>query len=225
MILNRQDIRLGISIFGNLTTFISAEDVVKLGIEYQKGLGIIAAIFISVFIGQEYQWNTWQYKWLIGKTRPGMYLSKTLLSVVSSVTIFLLFEFIALICSGQFDNLLKSGYIQMMICGTFIYTALGSVLCMISMLIKNSTASITVSLGFVLCGEIMMSIMQNIAGAFPMTEQVISTWSRHTIYGMSVMICNSPSTYNSILSTALSSLCISFLTILIGIWRFSKYEL
>lgn len=44
MILNRQDIRIGISIFGNLTTFISVEDVITLGIQYQKGLGIIVAI-------------------------------------------------------------------------------------------------------------------------------------------------------------------------------------
>ena len=33
MILNRQDIRIGISIFGNLTTFISVEDVITLGIQ------------------------------------------------------------------------------------------------------------------------------------------------------------------------------------------------
>ncbi len=52
MILNGQDIRIGISIFGNLTTFISPEDVIALGVQYQKGLGIIVAVFISVFIGQ-----------------------------------------------------------------------------------------------------------------------------------------------------------------------------
>lgn len=62
MILNRNDIRLGVSIFGNLTTFISAEDVLKLGSQYQKGLGIVVAIFVATFIGQEYQWNTWQHK-------------------------------------------------------------------------------------------------------------------------------------------------------------------
>ena len=100
MLLNRQDIRLGISIFGNLTTFISSEDVINLGVTYQKGLGLIIAIVISVFIGQEYQWNTWQYKWLISKTRIGMYLSKALLSAIISTVIFLLFELTALLFFG-----------------------------------------------------------------------------------------------------------------------------
>ncbi|WP_165854705.1 ABC transporter permease [Faecalimonas umbilicata] len=225
MLLNRQDIRLGISIFGNLTTFISSEDVINLGVTYQKGLGLIIAIVISVFIGQEYQWNTWQYKWLISKTRIGMYLSKALLSAIISTVIFLLFELTALLFSGQFTYLLENGFTQKLICGAFIYAALGSVLCMISVLIKNSTASIIVSLGYVLCDEMIMSVMQNITRVFPAAKQIISIWSNHTIYGMSVSLCNSPASSNIIMSTLVTSICISFLAILIGIWRFRKYEL
>lgn len=225
MLLNRQDIRLGISIFGNLTTFISPEDVINLGVTYQKGLGIIIAIVISVFIGQEYQWNTWQHKWLISKTRIGMYLSKALLSAVLSTVIFLLFELTALLFSGQFTYLLGNGYTQKLICGTFIYAALGSVLCMISVLIKNSTASIVVSLGYVLCGEMIMSVMQNIAEVFPTAKQTISVWSNHTIYGMSIIVCSSPTSSNIIISTLVTSIGISFLVTLIGVWRFRKYEL
>ena len=116
MLLNRQDIRLGISIFGNLTTFILPEDVINLGVTYQKGLGIIIAIVLSVFIGQEYQWNTWQNKWLISKTRIGMYLSKALLSAVLSAVIFLFFEITALLFSGQFTYLLENGFAQKLIC-------------------------------------------------------------------------------------------------------------
>lgn len=225
MLLNRQDIRLGISIFGNLTTFISAEDVVKLGIEYQKGLGLMAAVFISVFIGQENQWNTWQHKWLIGRTRAGIYLSKVLLSAILSTSLFILFEFIALICSEQISRLLESGYIQMLACGIAIYVALGSVFCLISMLIRNSVVSVTVSLGYVLCGEMIVSIMQDIARAIPATAHIISAWSEHTVYGMSVAVYSSPIATDLIISTAVSSLCISALTVLIGVWRFSKYEL
>ncbi len=225
MLLERQDIRLGISIFGNLTTFISSEDVINLGVTYHKGLGIIIAIVISAFIGQEYQWNTWQHKWLISKTRVGMYLSKALLSAALSTVIFLLFELTALLFSGQFAYLLENGYAQKLICGAFIYAALGYVLCMISVLIKNSTASIVVSLGYVLCGEMIMSVMQNIAEVFPAAKQIINAWSNHTIYGMSVIVCSSPISTNIIISILVASICISFLAILIGVWRFRKYEL
>lgn len=225
MLLNRQDIRLGISIFGNLTTFILPEDVINLGVTYQKGLGIIIAIVLSVFIGQEYQWNTWQNKWLISKTRIGMYLSKALLSAVLSAVIFLFFEITALLFSGQFTYLLENGFAQKLICGVFIYAALGSVLCMISVLIKNSTASIVVSLGYVLCGEMIMGVMQNVAGVFPAAKQTISVWSNHTIYGMSVSLCSSSASSNTIMSTLVTSICIAFWAILIDIWRFRKYEL
>lgn len=144
MILNRQDIRIGISIFGNLTTFISPEDVIALGVQYQEGLGIIAAVFISVFIGQEYQWNTWQHKWLISKNRFGMYLSKAILSAIVSALTFLVFELCALLFSGQISVMLAGGYITTVLCGSLIYIALGAVLCFISMLIKNNTTYIEV---------------------------------------------------------------------------------
>ncbi len=88
----RQDIRLGISIFGDLTAFIKTDDIIRIGIEYQKGLGIFVAILISVFIGQEYQWQTWQQKWMISKNRIFMYLSKAALSSAVSVVIFLIFK-------------------------------------------------------------------------------------------------------------------------------------
>ena len=185
----------------------------------------MAAVFISVFIGQENQWNTWQHKWLIGRTRAGIYLSKVLLSVILSTSLFILFEFIALICLGKISSLLESGYIQMLACGTFIYATLGSIFCLISMLIRNSVFSITVSLGYVLCGEMILSIMQNIARTIPATAQIINAWSGHTVYGMSVAVYSSPIATDLIISTAVSSLCISALTVLIGVWRFSKYEL
>jgi len=58
IMLMRQDIRLGISVFGNLTAFKGIDDIIRIGIAYQKGLGILVAVLISVFIGQEYQWQT-----------------------------------------------------------------------------------------------------------------------------------------------------------------------
>ena len=75
-ILLRQNINfgVGVSTFGEpmIVAFREMQDTVRMGVRYHMGLGVIAAILISVFIGQEYQWNTWQHKWIIGKSRAGI---------------------------------------------------------------------------------------------------------------------------------------------------------
>lgn len=225
MMLNRQDIRLGISIFGNLTTFISVEDVVRLGIEYQKGLGIIVAVFISVFIGREYQWNTWQHKWLISKSRSGMYMSKVLLSVLTSAMIFLLFEIIVLVCSGQINYLLAGDYVVTVLCGCAIYAALGAVLCLLSMLIKSNVASIVVSMGYVLFSETLVTIIQNISNISATASKIAEWCYQHSIYGMSSILCNVAITTSLITSIVLTSLAIVIISVLIGMVFFRKYEL
>ena len=136
----RQDIRLGISVFGNLTALRGIDDIVRIGLLYNRGLGIFIAVLISVFIGQEYQWKTWQHKWIINKSRANIYLSKALLSSVASAAIFLVFQIVTFLGSRQSHELLTNEYIATIICGLFIYAALGAVICLLSMLIKNSTA-------------------------------------------------------------------------------------
>lgn len=225
MILNRQDIRLGISIFGNLTTFVSAEDVISLGVQYQKGLGLIAAIVISVFISQEYQWNTWQHKWLISKTRYGIYLSKAILSAVVSALTFLVFEISALLFSGQVGNLLAGDYITTLLCGSVIYAALGAVLCFISMLIKNSTTSIIVSLGYILFTETIITVLKNMGSVSAVTEKMIAWCVQHSIYGMSSALATASMTPEVISTTVISSFVIFTVTTIIGMFLFRKYEL
>lgn len=225
MILNRQDIRLGISIFGNLTTFISAADVISLGVQYQKGLGIVAAVFISVFIGQEYQWNTWQHKWLISKSRFKMYLSKAILSAIVSALIFLIFELSALLFSGQMGTLLAGGYITTLLCGSIIYIALGAVLCFISMVIKSSTTSVIVTLGYVLFSETFMTALQNIGSVSAVTERITVWCVQHSIYGMSSALATASMKPMLISSIVISSLFIFVVTTIVGMLVFHKYEL
>lgn len=224
-VMNRQDIRLGVSIFGNLTTFISVSDIIRLGITYQKGLGIIAAVFISVFIGQEYQWNTWQYKWIISRTRAGIYFSKLLVSVVISVSIFLLYEIVVLLCSGQMYHLIAEGYIRMIVCGSFIYAALGSMLCLLSLLIKNSTVSVIIALGYVLCMETVFTLGQNIGAFLGTAGQFVEWIGEHTIYGMVSAVSTMSITNADMLSVILNSYCIVVIATAIGMWGFYKYEL
>ncbi|MDD4347341.1 MAG: hypothetical protein PHZ11_10805 [Desulfitobacteriaceae bacterium] len=126
IMLMRQDIRLGISIFGDLTAFKKIDDIIRIGIAYQKGLGILVAVLISIFIGQEYQWQTWQQKWMTSKNRIFIYLSKAVLSSAVSAAIFLIFQIVALLSSRRIQEILTPEYAGMVIGGVFIYAALGS---------------------------------------------------------------------------------------------------
>jgi hypothetical protein len=225
MILTRQDIQLGISIFGNLTAFKTVDDIIRIGVQYQKGLGILVAVLLSVFIGQEYAWKTWQHKWIIGKSRPHIYASKALLSSVVSTMVFLIFEVMALLCSCQIQNILTDGYVAMVICSAFIYAALGSVICMLSVLIKSNTASIIICLGYVLFSETMVSIIKGIGGITEITASLSEWITGHSICGMSMFVCGSSVSYASILPIFINSVAIILLSTATGLFFFRKYEL
>lgn len=89
----RQNIRLGILITGgDGFMFRNIDDIICAGIQYYKLLGIFIAIFLSVFISQEYQWRTWQHKWITSRSRSRIYLSKAVFSSVVSASIFLIYQ-------------------------------------------------------------------------------------------------------------------------------------
>lgn len=225
MMLIRQDIHFGISVVGDLTAFKTSEDVVHIGAKYQKGLGILIAVLISVFIGQEYQWKTWQHKWVTNNSRYFIYLSKTALSSAVSVMIFLLFEIVALLCSGQIREMLTGEYVTMITCSIFIYAALGSVICLLSMLIKNSTASTLVCLGYVLFSETLVSLIKNLSGFSDIATR-FTEWSvQHSIYGMSLIISGRSVSSNLIIPFLINSLVIMIISTSIGLFFFRKYEL
>ena len=225
IILTRKDIHLGISVFGNLTTFKGIDDIIRIGITYQKGLGILVAILISVYIGQEYQWQTWQQKWLISKNRIYIYLSKAVLSSAISAAIFLVYQIITLLSSGQIHEMLTLKYAVMMISSVFIYSALGSMICLLSMLVKNSTASILVCLGYVLFSETLVSLIRNLS-SFNNTATKLVDWGvQHSIYGMSLIVSGDMNSVNLTIGILINSLAIMLLSTTIGILLFRKYEL
>ena len=225
VILMRQDIRLGISIFGGLTAFKGIDDIVRFGITYQKGLGILIAILISVFIGQEYQWRTWQHKWMTGRNRIFIYLSKAALSPLVSASIFLVFQIVVLLSSGRIQEIFAPEYAGMIISGIFIYAALGSVICLLSMLVKSSTVSIIVCLGYVLLSETLVSVMRNL-GSFSDTAAKLAEWGvRHSVYGMTSAVSGASVSIGLVISILINSLAIMLLSAAIGVFLFRKYEL
>ncbi len=225
MMIMRQDIRVGISVFGNLTAFKGIEDIIRIGTEYQKGLGIMLAILISVLIGQEYQWKTWQHKWIIGKSRTRIYLSKAIISSAASAVFFLLFELIALFSSGQTSNIMARGFIATVICGVTVYAALGAVLCLLSMLIKNNTASTTICLCYVLFSETLWSAIRNLSNFSSSIVKIVELGMRHSIYGMSTIISSTSVSADTTISIVINSVVIMLTATMFGLFVFRKYAL
>ena len=225
MMIMRQDIRIGISVFGNLTAFKGIEDVIRIGIEYQKGLGILIAILISVFIGQEYQWKTWQHKWIIGKSRTHIYLSKAIISSATSAAVFLLFELIALFSSGQISNILRSEYIAMIICGFAVYATLGGIICLLSILIKNNTVATIFCLFYILFSETFWSVLRNLGSFSSSTIKIVEFSMRHSIYGMSMIISSTSFSMDMMISIGINSAVIMLISTVFGLIVFRKYEL
>lgn len=225
MMTMRQDIRVGISIFGNLTAFKGIQDIIRMGTEYQKGLGLLIAILISVWIGQEYQWKTWQHKWIIGKSRTHIYLSKFILSSATSAAVFLLFELIALFSSGQIRNILTSEYVAMIICGFAVYSALGGIICLFSMLIKNNTVATIVSLCYILFSETVWSVLRNLSSFSSSAIKIVESSMRHSIYGMSTIISSTSFSMDMMISILINSVVIMLISTVFGLIVFRKYEL
>lgn len=221
----RQDIRLGISVFGDLTAFRGVDDIIRIGLRYERGLGLFAAIFISVFIGQEYLWKTWQHKWVAVKSRTSIYVSKATLSVFVSAAIFAVFQIVVLLCSNQINTLLTSEYIAMFVSGLFVYAALGSVICMLSMLIKNSTASTIVCLCYVMLSETISSVLKNAVNLFGTFGRIAESVINRTVYGMSAIISSAEFTPELTLSIAINALAIILISTVFGLVVFRKYEL
>jgi ABC-type transport system involved in multi-copper enzyme maturation permease subunit len=225
MMLIRQDIRLGISVFGELTAFRGTEDIIRIGIQYQKGLGIFAAVLLSGFIGQEYQWKTWQHKWITNRSRVCIYLSKVVFSLAGSAAIFLIYETVALLCSGQTQNILSKDYAATLVCGVFVYAALGTVICLLSMLIRNSMASTIISLCYVLFAETLASAVRNISGFSAAAGRFVEFCIRHSVYGMQAIVSGADFSADLAAGIVINVLAIMLLSTALGLIVFRKYEL
>lgn len=221
----RNDIRLGISVYGNLILFREIDDIVRMGIQYQNGLGIFVAVLISVFIGQEYQWKTWQSKWIMSKSRMGMYLSKAIFSALGSAVIFMIYQMVVLFSSGQIGIILAGDYISMLIFGLLIYAALGIAICLIAMSIKNNVAGPIVCLCYVLFSETLLSAISNVGNISVTVRRFVELGIRHSVFGMSAIVSSMDFSPNMALGIVVNALIIIVLSSTFGLVIFRKYEL
>ena len=217
----RLDGRLAIGMGNTFLEFREISDVIRNAVMYQHGLGIIVAILIAIFIGQEYQWKTWQQKWLATKNRTKIYLSKLVLSITLSVAMFLIFQFIPLVFGGQGLALLTLDYGAIILGGIAIYATVGAVFSTFAMLSKNITIAVIACLGYVFLAESVYFGLASLVRFSEFLTRIVEWLIRHTSYGMTMRVFAG---YN-VMIIIINALVITFLTTAVGLTIFRKYDL
>ena len=121
-------------------------------------------------------------------------------------------------------ELASRGYAALIMNGVFVYVALGAVICMLSMLIRNNIASIIASLVFVVFSESLTSLIGTISRASDATASIGSFIIRHSLYGLSLRASEANS-LNMMVGIGVNSLAIVMLSVCIGLILFRRYEL
>lgn len=107
-------------------------------------------------------------------------------------------------------------FVTAVICGFAIYAALGTVICMFAMLIKNNTASVIVCLCYVLFSETILSITRNLSNFSVSTVKIVGLGIRHSIYGMSKVISTTAVSVDMTIGIIINSVLIMFITTVFG---------
>ena len=126
---------------------------------------------------------------------------------------------------GLIRAVLIGEYTATIISGLFMYAALGAVICLLSMLIKSSTASTIVCLFYVLFSETLASAMRNIGNFSATVGWLFELGIRYSVYGMSTLASSTEFSPEHTIIIVLNSLAIILLSTIFGLIVFRKYEL
>ncbi|MFM9413894.1 ABC transporter permease [Peptococcus simiae] len=213
--------KIGISIFGELITYKDLSEVLMNGLNYTKGLGFLITFIISIFIAQEYQYNTWQHYLCSGKTRLEIYLGKYLFSLLIALTVFLLYTFSSYITSFILGKPLDINQILFVVSrGMIVYTSLASIVVLISMSLKNYISSILSSFFFVFFEK---DILISVISLLKKINLDIVFVENFTL--MKINTAAQIENINIFTEMVFPCAFVMILTIILGCYCFSKHEL
>lgn len=222
-ILVSRNVRLGISIFGDLTVFTSGHNILYHGANYTKGLGSVIAIIISLSIGKEYQYKTWQHLTSNNIKRNKIYITKIITSIVLAISLFLVYEIISF-CILRGSNLRDVSiieYVKLIANGIILYATLASIISFISMVIKNYVLSLLASVMFIFLEEFVVKILRQIFLWVDSPGLAINI-TKLSLYGMNEIIQLQK---GIIFGNLLGMFLWIGLTILLGLFMFNQIEL
>ncbi len=216
--------KFGISIFGNLTIFTNGKLILLNGANYTKGIGIIVAILVSLFIAKEYRYKTFAYMLSKDISRRQIYISKLLSSIFIGVILFMTYEIIAYIILRFTDKagMNSSEFGILLIQGILIYSVISSFICFISMSLKNYILSLILSIMFMfLESNIVMGIgkIMNIMNL----DALFSILSKYSLYGMNEVVSSGEMSFS--IEFIIASISLVGISTLFGIVIFNRKEI
>lgn len=213
--------KIGISIFGELTTYKDLSEVLLNGLNYTKGLGFLITFAITLFIAEEYQYNTWQHYICSGRKRREIYVGKYLFANVLALIIFIIY-----ILSSYFTSLIINKAISfdkiifIISRGIMIYATLASLIVFLSMSFKNYIGGILASLVFVFFEK---DILTSILSIFKKLNIGLEFLGKFTL--MKINSLGPVANINLLSEMIIPCILITVFSIILGSYCFSKFEL
>lgn len=213
--------KIGISIFGELTTYKDLSEVLLNGLNYTKGLGFLITFAITLFIAEEYQYNTWQHYICSGRKRWEIYVEKYLFANILALIIFLIY-----ILSSYFTSLIINKAISfdkiifIISRGIMIYATLASLIVFLSMSFKNYIGGILASLVFVFFEK---DIITSILSIFKKSNIDLEFLGKFTL--MKINSLGPVANINLLSEMIIPCILITVFSIILGSYCFSKFEL
>lgn len=213
--------KIGISIFGELTTYKNLSEVLFNGLNYTKGLGFLITLAIATGIAQEYRYRTWEHSIGSGMNRCAIYFGKYVFAVELAVTLFLTYTLSAYLTSVGIGKTMRFDQILFVIeRGIIVYATLAGIVVFLSMSSKNYVSGILLSLAFVFCEKDMLLMMRTLLEKGKIHTGIMA---RYTLLQINAAApCEGTHVFSGMLFP-----CVVITTVVtfLGYFLFSKYEL
>lgn len=143
--------------YSDMKRYKEVIEVEELIVKYSTIIGIVIAIFTSLFLGVEYSDGAIRNKISIGHKRTNIYLSNLIITITTSLFSYILFMIIiAIIGVPLFDGITMSMLVllKLIVCIFMMIFAYSSIFTLLAMIISNKT--ITSIISIVLAFGLMM---------------------------------------------------------------------
>lgn len=212
--------KIGISIFGNLTTYKTLEEIALNGIDYRKGIGLLITILVSVFISQDYQYKTWQQPIHAGNSRVKIYFCRLLFSLLTGMLIFLSYEIPVYIISILLgEKILFYNIVSILCKGMIIYFVIPCTVTCLAISIKNHMLSVLISIIYILFEQDLTRFILNILSRINLDELI----GRFTLTEIGLFAKSTG--LELVPNMIVSGFVVFLITALIGIVLFNRQEL
>lgn len=197
------------------------------GIQLGQNAGMLLPLGVAMFIGKEFSQNTIRNKVVIGYSKTKIYLANLIMSVTISAILYLVYELVVFAVGipmfGWGETFVFGEFMRQLINSLLILITLSAVITMISMLSRNLTAAILISM----LGVVMVSAILSGVYMIPMADgakSVMEVIMKTTFLGQSALIATENSV-SFMIWVIVSSIIVTAGVTVLGCRLFEKLDL